>query len=75
MKTSFFQIDRQLHPGDFLFLMVADPFDIGLVAVSDERPENPAGSGDHEIGLGQRRDQRRAGDADDGGQRYHLPDL
>ena len=75
MKTSFFQIDRQLHPGDFLFLMAADSFDIRFVTVGDKRPENPDGSGDHEIGLGQRRDQRRAGDADDGGQRYHLPDL
>ena len=75
MKTSFFLIDRQLHPGDFLFLVVANPFDIGFVAVSDKRPENPDRDGDHEIGLGQRRDERRAGDADEGGQRYHLPDL
>ena len=75
MKTSFFLIDRQLHPGDFLFLVVADPFDIGFVTVGDKRPENPDRGGDHEIGLSQRRAERRAGDADDGGQRYHLPDL
>ena len=75
MKTSFFLIDRQLHPGDLFFLVVADSFDIGFVAVGDKRPENPDRGSDHEIGLGQRCDERRAGDADNGGQRYHLPDL